>query len=96
MLIRARVLDRDNTVIVCINLCVTGDRASKPPFKDPFRELFIYAVLNKFDAMSHLFWEEGRETIAAALTASKLLKGMVAKVRTRDMDLKEDLMALAV
>ncbi len=69
--------------------------ANKPAFKDPIRELFIYAVLNKYDDMSRLLWEQGQETIAAALAASKMLKGIHKAYRTRDADLKEEIMNLA-
>ncbi|XP_041459667.1 transient receptor potential cation channel subfamily M member-like 2 isoform X2 [Lytechinus variegatus] len=48
-------------------------------FEYPLRELFIYAILQNWHDMAKLFWEEGRESIASALAASKMLKGMADK-----------------
>ena len=59
-------------------------------FDDPMRELFLYAVLLNRNEMAHLFWEEGKEAIAAALVASKILKTMAEK-SGEDSDLGKEL-----
>eukprot|EP00794_Sanderia_malayensis_P003485 gene3485-3983_t len=52
----------------------------------PWLDLFIWAVLANRRELASLIWERGRENIAAALMASKLLKGLVEKALSeRDM-----------
>ena len=53
--------------------------------------LFIYAVLNNFDALAEYFWAKGREAVAAALAASKLYKSM-ASLNFRDTNLKSSML----
>ena len=43
---------------------------------DPTRQLFLFAILNKYHDLAEYFWEEGQEHIAAALTASHIYKNM--------------------
>ncbi|XP_072019820.1 transient receptor potential cation channel subfamily M member 5-like [Amphiura filiformis] len=43
-----------------------------------WQKLFLYSVLNGFDAMADDFWERGQEAIPAALAASKLYKCMAS------------------
>ncbi|XP_025081227.1 transient receptor potential cation channel subfamily M member 2-like isoform X2 [Pomacea canaliculata] len=45
-------------------------------FARPAQELFIWAVLMNRQEMAKLFWREGNESTAAALTANSLLKAM--------------------
>ncbi|XP_072021882.1 transient receptor potential cation channel subfamily M member-like 2 [Amphiura filiformis] len=66
-----------------------------PRFKNPVRELFLYAVLNTFEEMAHFLWEEGKETMAAALTASKIYKNMAVRLSVRDAELKMQLKGLS-
>ncbi|XP_072021702.1 transient receptor potential cation channel subfamily M member-like 2 [Amphiura filiformis] len=42
--------------------------------QDPYRHLFIFAILNDFEEMAEYFWEEGQEHIASALVASKIYR----------------------
>ena len=54
--------------------------------EDPWLDLFVWAVLANRRDMAQLIWSKGRETIAMALMATKLLKGLVEKVLSeRDM-----------
>ncbi|ELU05025.1 hypothetical protein CAPTEDRAFT_203326, partial [Capitella teleta] len=62
-------------------------------FDEPARELFVWSVLMGFKDLSMLFWEEGKEATAAALTAQMFLKNMIDM--TDDADLKEELRDLA-
>ncbi|XP_022111704.1 transient receptor potential cation channel subfamily M member 5-like [Acanthaster planci] len=48
-------------------------------FRSPVRELFLYAVLQNREQMARMFWEEGKEAIPSALTASKILTSLAAK-----------------
>ncbi|XP_072174396.1 transient receptor potential cation channel subfamily M member-like 2 [Diadema setosum] len=59
-------------------------------FDQPLRELFLFAILQNRHDMARLFWEEGRESIASALTASKILKAMADK--EDDSDQSESMM----
>ncbi|XP_072020326.1 transient receptor potential cation channel subfamily M member-like 2 [Amphiura filiformis] len=43
-----------------------------------WQKLFLFAVLNGFDQLAEDFWDRGQESIAAALTASKLYKCMAS------------------
>eukprot|EP00112_Aurelia_sp_Birch-Aquarium-sp1_P007627 Seg1831.8 transcript_id=Seg1831.8/GoldUCD/mRNA.D3Y31 product="Transient receptor potential cation channel subfamily M member 2" protein_id=Seg1831.8/GoldUCD/D3Y31 len=53
---------------------------------DPWLDLFVWAVLANRREMAQLIWSKGRETIAMALMATKLLKGLIDKVLSeRDM-----------
>lgn len=57
---------------------------------NPIRELFLYAILLNRREMARLLWEKIDEAIAAALTASKILKAMASK--EDDMDQKESML----
>ncbi|XP_071482950.1 transient receptor potential cation channel subfamily M member 2-like, partial [Diadema antillarum] len=59
-------------------------------FDQPLRELLLFAILQNRHDMARLFWEEGRESIASALTASKILKAMADK--EDDSDQSESMM----
>ncbi|XP_038079151.1 transient receptor potential cation channel subfamily M member 2-like isoform X2 [Patiria miniata] len=48
-------------------------------FCSPARELFLYAILQNRVEMARMFWEEGKEAIPSALTASKILTSLAAK-----------------
>ncbi|XP_074655760.1 transient receptor potential cation channel subfamily M member 8-like, partial [Tubulanus polymorphus] len=63
-------------------------------FDNPTRELFVWSVLLNRQKMANLFWEEGKDKIAAALTASKLLKSL--KKRTDDSELKKTISTAAL
>ena len=62
-------------ISVCLSVCfkefLDGDI-----LPDPVRQLFLFAVLNKYHELAEYFWEEGQEHIAAALTASHIYKNM--------------------
>lgn len=54
--------------------------------KEPWLDLFIWAILANRSEMAKMIWSRGRENIAMALMATKLLKGLVEKVLSeRDM-----------
>ncbi len=74
---------------------VLSTEVQSPRFKDPVRELFLYAVLNTFEDMSHFFWEEGQETMAAALAASRIYKNMAGRLSAADAELKIQLKGLS-
>ncbi|KAK2499215.1 hypothetical protein MC885_003976 [Smutsia gigantea] len=44
--------------------------------KDPWRDLFLWAVLQSHHEMASYFWAMGQEGVAAALAACKILKEM--------------------
>jgi len=62
--------------------------------KEPWLDLFIWAILANRREMAKAIWTRGRESIAMALMATKLLKGIVEKVLSeRDMvDVGADLL----
>ena len=66
-----------------------------PRFKDPIKELFLYAVLNKFEDLTRFCWEEGKETMAAALVASRIYRNMALRLTARDAELKDQLKGLS-
>ncbi|CAH1774148.1 unnamed protein product [Owenia fusiformis] len=69
-----------------------GDlQKSRYAFEEPARELFIWCVLMARDDLAMTFWEEGKDTIAAALTASMLLKELSSKC-TEDFELQAEMM----
>ncbi|XP_071788349.1 transient receptor potential cation channel subfamily M member 5-like isoform X1 [Asterias amurensis] len=49
-------------------------------FKDPMKELFVWAVLQQRCSMAKLFWKRGKPSIGGALFASKVLKEMSSMV----------------
>ena len=49
-------------------------------FKDPMKELFVWAVLQQRFSMAKLFWKRGKPSIGGALFASKVLKEMSSMV----------------
>ena len=54
--------------------------------KEPWLDLFVWAVLANRRELAKTIWLRGRENIAMALMATKLLKGLVDKVLSeRDM-----------
>ena len=54
--------------------------------QDAWLDLFVWATLANRCEMARLIWSKGRENIAMALMATKLLKGLVEKVLSeRDM-----------
>ncbi|XP_065053971.1 transient receptor potential cation channel subfamily M member-like 2 isoform X2 [Rhopilema esculentum] len=54
--------------------------------QDAWLDLFVWATLANRREMARLIWSKGRENIAMALMATKLLKGLVEKVLSeRDM-----------
>ncbi|XP_078586018.1 transient receptor potential cation channel subfamily M member-like 2 [Branchiostoma floridae x Branchiostoma japonicum] len=59
--------------------------------EDPTRELFVFCVLLNRQEMAHLFWEEGKEGVAAALVGSKLLKSMARELEN-DTELSEEML----
>ena len=62
---------------------------SMEDFHSFIRELFMYAVLQNWAEMARMFWEEGKEAIAGALTASKILTSLAGK--EPDPDQSEDM-----
>ncbi|CAM9642449.1 unnamed protein product, partial [Lampetra planeri] len=60
---------------------------------DPERDLFIWAVLLNRRELANFFWSQGKDCMAAALMASKLLKAMVQE--EDDSDRTSDMLAQA-
>jgi transient receptor potential cation channel subfamily M protein 2 len=63
------------------------------PIPTPYRDVFLWAVLSNRRDLARVLWEAGREPVAAALMASKLLRSMAAKAHTDDTitDISNDL-----
>ncbi|XP_072021686.1 transient receptor potential cation channel subfamily M member-like 2 [Amphiura filiformis] len=59
---------------------------------DPHRQLFLFAVLNKYYKMAEFFWEQGQEHIATALAASGILRTVG---KSQDSELREKLQKIA-
>ncbi|XP_072021692.1 transient receptor potential cation channel subfamily M member-like 2 [Amphiura filiformis] len=57
-----------------------SSKDDKAGLEDPYRHLFIFAILNDFEEMAEYFWEEGQEHIASALVASKIYKSRANKI----------------
>ncbi|XP_062390193.1 transient receptor potential cation channel subfamily M member 2-like [Sardina pilchardus] len=66
--------DMDNTVIVK---------------RDPGRDLFLWAVLQNNRELAQIAWEQCRDSIAAALAASKILKNLTQESENDDDDAKK-------
>ncbi|KAL9974194.1 hypothetical protein ACROYT_G011206 [Oculina patagonica] len=49
------------------------------PLPAPYRDVFIWAVLSNRQHMAKLMWSMGKEQIASALMATRLLKSMAGK-----------------
>uniref|UniRef100_A0AAV2J679 TRPM SLOG domain-containing protein n=1 Tax=Knipowitschia caucasica TaxID=637954 RepID=A0AAV2J679_KNICA len=58
---------------------------SADPDRNPERDLFLWAILHNNKAMAQIAWEESRDSMAAALAASKILK----KLSEEDKDADE-------
>lgn len=54
------------------------------PLTRPYRDVFIWAVLSNRIAMAKVMWINGREQMACALMATRLLKSMAAKSASDD------------
>ena len=72
-----------------IKILLTSDFSDNPlhrfdPLTRPYRDVFIWAVLSNRMAMAKVMWINGREQIACALMATRLLKSMAAKSAADD------------
>ncbi|XP_038076611.1 transient receptor potential cation channel subfamily M member 5-like isoform X1 [Patiria miniata] len=59
--------------------CSTHYKAKKKKektFEDPYKELFLWAVLQDRIRLAKLFWKLGKPSVGGALVASKLLKAL--------------------
>jgi len=67
------------------------------PLTNPFRDVFIWAVLSNRIAMAKVMWINGREQIPSALMATRLLKSMAGKSAADDTitDISVELLASA-
>ncbi|XP_072018332.1 transient receptor potential cation channel subfamily M member-like 2 [Amphiura filiformis] len=63
----------------------------KDPVDDPYRHLFIFALLCGYDEMALYFWEEDSEPIASALAASNMYKNQSKKISSRYTEQQEHL-----
>lgn len=54
------------------------------PLPTPYRDVFIWAVLSNRQDMAKLMWSMGKEQIASALMATRLIKSMAGKARADD------------
>ncbi|XP_076334720.1 transient receptor potential cation channel trpm-like isoform X2 [Tachypleus tridentatus] len=70
---------------------------SEAPFKYPFNELLIWAVLTRRHKMALYMWQSGEEAIVKAVVASKLYKEMAKEAAEDDLeaDIYEELQANA-
>ncbi|XP_078610415.1 transient receptor potential cation channel subfamily M member-like 2 isoform X3 [Branchiostoma floridae x Branchiostoma japonicum] len=68
------------------------ETGKKPGFENPMQHLLLWAVLMNRRELALLFWRMGKDHIASALTASKVLKSL-AKVADseEELDLSLDL-----
>ncbi|XP_072024644.1 transient receptor potential cation channel subfamily M member 5-like [Amphiura filiformis] len=71
------------------SVCGGGWMLEQAPLEDPYRHLFIFAILNDFEEMAEYFWEEGQEHIASALVASKIYKSQIDKTRAINKEKQE-------
>lgn len=67
------------------------------PLPRQYRDVFIWAVLCNRMALAKVMWINGREQIACALMATRLLKSMAAKSAADDTitDISAELFANA-
>ncbi|XP_072018241.1 transient receptor potential cation channel subfamily M member 5-like [Amphiura filiformis] len=61
------------------------------PVEDPYRHLFIFALLWGYDEMALYFWEEDTEPIASALAASNMYKNQSSNISSRYKEQQEHL-----
>ena len=57
-------------------------------FKNPFVELFIWAVLARKQELAKLLWQSTEEPVMAAVLAYHLLSYLNTMVETQDSDIK--------
>ncbi|XP_059823427.1 transient receptor potential cation channel subfamily M member 2 [Hypanus sabinus] len=68
------------------------DQQQEGNLEDPLRDLFIWAILMKRKYLASIFWEQGKDSIAASLVACKLLKKIISDENDTDLyDEMEDL-----
>ncbi|XP_033624226.1 transient receptor potential cation channel subfamily M member-like 2 isoform X2 [Asterias rubens] len=65
-------------------LPIESTEKPKRDFYNPIRELFLFSILQNRDEMARMLWDEGKEALASALTASKILKSMASKEADHD------------
>ena len=61
-----------------------GIRSKYRECQNPFKELFIWAVLNNMQKMALCFWKRGEEAMAKALVACKLYFAMAKYAEKRE------------
>ena len=63
------------------------------PIPTPYRDVFLWAVLCNRRELARVLWEAGREPVAAALMATRLLRSMADKSHSDDTitDISHDL-----
>ena len=65
-------------------LCVSDIR------DQPYRDLFLFAVLSNFHEMADFFWNEGKEQIGAALRAATIYRRMARDLKGDNEHLIEE------
>ncbi|XP_062390194.1 transient receptor potential cation channel subfamily M member 2-like [Sardina pilchardus] len=63
--------------------------------RDPGRDLFLWAVVQNNRELAQIAWEQCRDSIAAALAASKILKKLAQESENDDEDDANDMKELA-
>ena len=58
--------------------------------EQPYRDLFLFAVLNNFREMAYFFWNEGEEQIGAALRAATIYRRMARDLKGDNEHLKDE------
>ncbi|XP_041921280.1 transient receptor potential cation channel subfamily M member 2-like [Alosa sapidissima] len=66
-----------------------------PVIRDPGRDFFLWAVLQNNRELAQIAWEQCRDSTAAALAASKILKKLAQESENDDEDDANDLRQLA-
>eukprot|EP00079_Xenopus_tropicalis_P022916 XP_012814943.1 PREDICTED: transient receptor potential cation channel subfamily M member 7-like isoform X2 [Xenopus tropicalis] len=67
------------------NDALEADNQITRPFPYPFNDLLVWAVLTKRQKMALFFWQHGEESMAKALVATKLYRGMYQEAQQSDI-----------
>ncbi|KAL4227851.1 Transient receptor putative cation channel subfamily M member 7 [Mactra antiquata] len=67
---------------------LVNSKQAEELFPYPFHDLMIWAVLMKRQKMALFMWQHGEETLAKALMASKLYRGMAHEADADDLEIE--------
>ena len=68
-----------------------GPTSQPEMFKNPFRELFLWAVLMNHFELARCMWEKGEEAVADALVACGIFRAMRDKLEDDFLEVKAEL-----